>query len=122
MGWYSRVIFPRLCDLLLSKPFVAKHRRELLAHVHGQILEIGFGTGLNLCCYPGDIRKITTVDPSVGMHRLAQRRLKKTPIDVDHHLQSSERLPFEDASFDCAVSTFTQIGRASCRERVYVLV
>ena len=107
MSFYSTVIFPRLCDLLLRQPFVAKHRRELLAHAFGSILEIGFGTGLNLRHYPEAVRHITTVDPNPGMHRLAQRRIKETGIVVDHRLLRSESLPFEDATFDCVVCTFT---------------
>ena len=52
MGFYSQLIFPRLCDFVLDRPFVAKHRRELLSTVDGDVLEIGFGTGLNLAYYP----------------------------------------------------------------------
>ena len=74
MGFYSQVIFPRLCDLLLNRPFVANHRKQLLATACGEVLEVGFGTGLNLPHYPVQIKRITTVDPSAGMHRLAQRR------------------------------------------------
>lgn len=107
MGFYSQVIFPRLCDLLLDRPVVARHRRELLAHAHGDVLEIGFGTGLNLPHYPEGIRKITTVDPNLGMHRLAQRRIKKAGIEVEQRVESGEHLPFEDGVFDCVVSTFT---------------
>src|ERR1041384_5135237 len=107
MSFYSQVIFPRLCDFLLKTPFVAKHRRELLAHADGNILEIGFGTGLNLPHFPAHVRTLTTVDPNAGMHRLAQNRIRKTGIQVDQRLLSSERLPFEDNSFDCVVSTFT---------------
>lgn len=107
MGLYSQVIFPRLCDFLLKRPFVAKHRRELLAQVHGEVLEIGFGTGLNLPHYPAQVHKITTVDPNVGMHRLAQKRIEQTGIKVDQRVLSSERLPFEDNTFHCVVSTFT---------------
>src|SRR6266542_2335310 len=95
VGFYSQVIFPRLCELLLNRPFVARHRRELLAHASGNVLEIGFGTGLNLPHYPAQVRKITTVDPNVGMHRLAQRRVKKTGIEVDQRVLSGESLPFE---------------------------
>lgn len=107
MAFYSRVIFPRLCDFLLNRPFVAKHRRELLAHAYGNVLEIGFGTGLNLPHYPECVRRITTVDPNIGMHRLAQRRVKRSGIEVDQRVLSGERLPFSDGSFDCVVSTFT---------------
>lgn len=107
MGFYSRVIFPRLCDFVLDRPFVAKHRRELLSGVSGEILEIGFGTGLNLPYYPEHVRKITVVDPNPGMHRLAQKRIEQAGIDVEQRLLSSEELPFDDATFDCVVSTFT---------------
>ena len=107
MGWYAQVIFPRLCDFLLDRPFLAKCRRELLANAGGPILEIGFGTGLNLPCYPHHVRQITVVDPNPGMLRRAQRRIRQSGIEVDHRLLSSERLPFADHTFECVVSTFT---------------
>ncbi len=107
MGIYSQVIFPRLCDLTLNRPLVARHRGELLAHTGGDVLEIGFGTGLNLPHYPAQVRKITTVDPNAGMHRLAQRRVRQSRIEVEQRVLSSERLPFEERTFDCVVSTFT---------------
>lgn len=107
MGFYSDVIFPRLCDLLMDRPFVAKHRERLLSTAYGDVLEIGFGTGLNLHHYPAQVRKITTVDPNAGMHRLAQKRIRRSKIEVDQRVLCGERLPFEDDRFDCAVSTFT---------------
>jgi len=107
VGFYSRAIFPRLCDLALSQPFVAKHRQELLSQASGVILEIGFGTGLNLQHYPEMVRKIATVDPNPGMHRKAKKRIEQSRIEVDQRLLSGEQLPFDEASFDCVVSTFT---------------
>jgi ubiquinone/menaquinone biosynthesis C-methylase UbiE len=107
MGFYSQVIFPWLCDFGLDRPFVAGHRRELLAHAGGTILEIGFGTGLNLPCYPPHVRKLTTVDPNAGMYRRARRRIKQAGIEVQRRELGGERLPFEDGTFDCVVSTFT---------------
>src|SRR6266542_1639921 len=107
VGFYSQVIFPRLCELLLNRPFVARYRRELLAHASGNILKIGFGTGLNLPCYPPHVRKVTTVDPNVGMYRRARRRIKQAGIEVDRRVLGGERLSFEDGTFDCVVSTFT---------------
>jgi ubiquinone/menaquinone biosynthesis C-methylase UbiE len=107
MGFYSRWIVPFLCDFGLDRPAVARYRRDLLAHAGGKILEIGFGTGLNLPCYPAGVRKITTVDPNSGMFRRATKRIKQTGIAVDQRVLQSERLPFEDSTFDCVVSTFT---------------
>ncbi len=107
MGFYSQVIVPLLCDFGLDRPSVAKYRRELLTHASGNILEIGFGTGLNLPHYPKQVQKITTVDPNVGMYRRARRRIKQTELEVDQRVLRSERLPFEECTFDCVVSTFT---------------
>jgi ubiquinone/menaquinone biosynthesis C-methylase UbiE len=107
VSFYSRVIFPRLCDFLLDNHTVADQRRQLLALARGDVLEIGFGTGLNLPHYPSHIRKLTAVDPNAGMRRRAQRRLTEAAIELDHHALSGEQLPFEDGRFDCVVSTFT---------------
>jgi ubiquinone/menaquinone biosynthesis C-methylase UbiE len=107
VGFFSQVIVPRLCDFFMNKSLLARHRRPLLATAHGDVMEIGFGTGLNLPYYPKGVRKLTAVDPNPGMHRLAQKRIKQTRIEVDQHVLSGERLPFEDNRFDCAVSTFT---------------
>ncbi len=48
MGFYSQVILPLLLDWSLSDPKLARYRQELLAKVQGEVLEIGFGSGLNL--------------------------------------------------------------------------
>jgi ubiquinone/menaquinone biosynthesis C-methylase UbiE len=92
---------------MMNRPFIAEQRQRLLVAAYGDILEIGFGTGLNLSHYPDQVRRITTVDPHVGMHRLAQRRIRNSKIEVDHVVLGAERLPFDDGRFDCAVSTFT---------------
>ena len=107
MGLYAQVIVPLLCDFGLDRPFVARYRRELLAHASGNILEIGFGTGLNLPYYPAHVCKLTIVDPNAGMYRRARRRIKQTGIEVDWRVLGGERLPFEDGTFDGVVSTFT---------------
>jgi ubiquinone/menaquinone biosynthesis C-methylase UbiE len=86
---------------------MAKYRRELLANVSGDILEIGFGTGLNLAHYPSHVRKITTVDPNPGMNAKANKRIQESDIEVDRRVLGSERLPFEDDRFDCVASTWT---------------
>jgi ubiquinone/menaquinone biosynthesis C-methylase UbiE len=107
MRFFSQVIVARLCDFLLNKSFLTRHRRELLAAAYGDVVVIGFGTGLNLPYYPARVRNLTAVDPNPGMQQLAQKRIKQAAIEVDQHVLSGERLPFEDRRFDCAVSTFT---------------
>src|SRR3954452_18572429 len=107
MGWYSRLIFPRLCDWAMNDPRMANLRGEALGEAGGETLEIGFGTGLNLPHYPAHVRRITTVDPNPGMGRLARRRIAGSGIAVVQRALGGEALPFEDGAFDCVVSTWT---------------
>jgi SAM-dependent methyltransferase len=107
MGLYSRWIFPRLCDWAMSSPEIARLRKEVLADVGEEVLEIGFGTGLNLEHYPERVRRIAAVDPAEGMARMARKRIAGTRIEVDATFRSAEELSFKDESFDYVVSTFT---------------
>lgn len=91
----------------MSKDVFARARQRLLNPVHGNVLEIGFGTGLNLAYYPTKIEKLTTVDISSGMNRRAQRRIADSPIKLENCVLNGESLPMERDQFDCIVSTWT---------------
>jgi ubiquinone/menaquinone biosynthesis C-methylase UbiE len=86
---------------------MSRLRRDLLAGASGDILEIGFGTGLNLEHYPEHVRRITAIDPGEGMSRIARRRIAGNLRSVDLRIQTAEALPFDDDTFDCVVSTWT---------------
>ena len=107
MGFYSRVLFPRGCDWLMSMPMLAAYRKKVLADVAGKVLEIGFGTGLNLPHYPASIAEITAVDVNPGMNSLAKKRIRQSPITVNNLLLNGEDLPMDEASFDSVVSAWT---------------
>ncbi|MGZ8383931.1 MAG: class I SAM-dependent methyltransferase, partial [Nitrospira sp.] len=92
--------------VLRSERFQAE-RRQLLTSAHGIVLEIGFGTGLNLPHYPRAITALHTVDPSPMLPDRVACRVAQTPFPVHIQRVSAERLPYDDATFDCAVSTFT---------------
>ena len=107
MGFYSQKIFPYLLDWSLSDSTFNQYRQEVLAEVEGEVLEIGFGTGLNLSFYPDEIYKLITVDNNPGVHKLAQKRIEKSTITVDNRILSGENLPMADNTFDSVVSTWT---------------
>ena len=111
MGFYSQVIFPRVCDFLMKQEFLASYRRELLAGASGDILEIGFGTGLNLPFYPPDVCRLTTVDANAGMQRKAKSRIDRSGIEVDQRVLDCEHLPFGKDAFDCVISSNTGTQR-----------
>ncbi len=108
MGFYSNYIFPRAMESTLKKEPFTTFRRELLADVKGDVLEIGFGTGLNMPHYNAEqVKKITTVDPNPGMNKRAQKRIADASIAVENHMLSGEELPLENDCFDAVVSTWT---------------
>ena len=107
MKFYSEYIFPRCLDMALSGGEFPELRKSLLATVSGDIFEIGFGTGLNLPCYPSNVTRITTVDPNPGARKLAERRIAQSPIEVVHQTLNGEHLSLHDDSFDTVVCTFT---------------
>lgn len=107
MGFYAERIFPWVMDLTMRPEFVGEERRRALQDVAGEVLEISFGTGLNLPHYPASVTSFTALDPSPGMNRLAQRRLRESPLDVHLATLEAERLPFDDERFDAVVSTWT---------------
>ncbi len=107
MGFYSNFIFPFCLDWSMSSPIISKYRKEILADVSGEVLEIGFGTGLNLAYYPERVQKITTIDPNLGVNKLAKKRINNSEISVNNLTLSGENLPMEDQSFDSVVSTWT---------------
>lgn len=107
MGLYGSYIFPRLMDRILSGEEFQRLREELLKEVSGVVLEIGLGTGLNLPHYPDTITRLYAVEPeNLLPERLVQRSKDATfPIEVKR--TSAEVLPFDEQTFDCAVSTWT---------------
>lgn len=107
MGIYSRLIFPRLLELSMSSESMTNYRQQLLSEVSGDVLEIGFGTGLNLPHYSPAVTSLTTVDPNEGMGAIAQNRIEASAIPVKTKPISGENLPMDDASFDNVVCTWT---------------
>ncbi|MEM8721208.1 MAG: class I SAM-dependent methyltransferase [Cyanobacteria bacterium P01_G01_bin.39] len=107
MGFYSNFIVPYCIDFAMSGNNLKLYRQQLLAEVSGEILELGFGTGLNLPFYPDRVGKITTVDPNPGMKKLARSRIQQSQITVDYKILNGESLPLNDCSFDSVVCTWS---------------
>jgi len=94
-------------DWVLRGERFQTERQRLLAAAQGTVLEIGFGTGLNLPHYPRAVTVLHTIDPARLLPDRVARRTAAVPFPVHIHYMTAERLPYDDATFDCAVSTFT---------------
>jgi len=108
MGFYSRYILPRLVEWSLGNEIVRDQRVAALASLSGQILEIGFGTGLNLDCYPAQVTRLTAIDNETMLPDRVADRIARSGVPVDRfNLDAGGRLPFDDQFFDGVVTTFT---------------
>lgn len=106
MGIYSKLIYPSLMERTLKKTSIEELRKNLLNNVSGEVLEIGFGTGLNLEHYPRHIQKITAIDYAI-LNEKAKSRMRRSAIKVDYKNMNAEELTFGNEVFDSVVSTFT---------------
>ena len=106
MGFYAEQVFPRVMDWVMRGPKFQDQRREVLSNVRGNVLEIGFGTGLNLPYYPPTVSWLTVLDPARMLPERVAQRLASASLPVQVLHLSAEALPFEAMQFDCVVSTW----------------
>ncbi len=107
MGFYRERVLPRLVDRACGTAELAAWRERVTAGLAGVIVEIGFGSGLNMPAYPSAVTRVYAVEPAVLAHRMAAERISASPIAVEHIALDGEEIPLDDESCDGALSTFT---------------
>jgi len=107
MGLYRDCILPWGIDRALDRADCRELRQRATRGLHGTVLEIGFGSGLNLPHYPDRVDCICAVDPSTFGRRLAARRIKACSIPIEFVGLTGESIPLATGSVDCALSTWT---------------
>jgi SAM-dependent methyltransferase len=107
MGLYERQVLPRIIDRTCGLRSLAPLRARVAAGLHGTVLEIGFGSGLNLPLLPGSVDAVLAVDPSATGRRLAARRLEASSVPVSFVGLDGQELPLPDGAADTVLSTFT---------------
>src|SRR5580693_2264470 len=85
-------------------------REQLLAGLTGDVLEIGAGTGTNLPCYGPAITSLTLTEPQPPMLRRLERTVREHRPSATVLRAPAEDLPFDDHTFDVAVSTLVLCG------------
>ena len=105
---YERFILPRLLGCACASPPMMKQRAKVVPRAEGRVLELGIGLGLNLSFYDADkVTSVTGVDPAAELRLAAQAAPRDPRLSVTVEDGTAEALPFEDASFDTVVCTFT---------------
>lgn len=107
MGLYKKYILPRLINLAMRDESNANERANLVPRASGVVLEIGFGSGLNLPFYTAGITKLYALDPSKELLNLARERVKKVSFPIEFLAASAEKIPLRDDTVDTVVTTWT---------------
>ena len=61
MGYYEDKILPHVVQFTCGMPAMRKVRRKATAGLHGDVVEIGFGSGSNVGCYPDEVESVTAM-------------------------------------------------------------
>lgn len=104
--WNDRVV-PRLTDKALSTGDVMELRGQVCVGLTGRVLEIGFGSGLNIPVYPPGVTSVDAVEPADAGWALSERRRARTSVSITRAGLDGQRLDAPDASYDSVLSTFT---------------
>lgn len=108
MGFYDRVILPRLIDCGCGMEVIAEQRRKVVPLARGTVLEIGIGTGHNLPFYdPGQVTRVIGLDPSEASQRFAAKRMAGLGFPVELIGLPGEEIPLADESVDTVLVTFS---------------
>ena len=107
MGLYGEHVLPRIVNVACAGKKVEPLRRRVCDGLAGEVVEIGFGSGLNVPFYPVSVTRIAAVEPADLGWRLAGKRLQASSVPVERAGLDGQSLPFEDDSFDAALSTWT---------------
>lgn len=107
MGLYADRVLPRLVDVVCGGAAIHPLRARACTPLRGRVVELGFGSGLNVGHYPPSVQSVAAVEPSDLAWSLARRRLVAATVPVERAGLDGQRLPFADASFDSALTTWT---------------
>jgi ubiquinone/menaquinone biosynthesis C-methylase UbiE len=107
MGFYEEQVLPRVTDRALRGKEAARLRARVTAVLSGEVLEVGFGSGLNMPYYPPAVKRVRAVEPSAVARKLAAERLAASTVPVEYIGGDAQALPLADGSVDHVVSVLT---------------
>ena len=106
MNLYQKYILPRLLNASMRRGEIEKSRPGVVGQAMGTVLEVGFGSGLNLPHYK-NVLKLYALDPSSELYNLAEKRIKEASFPVEYIKASAEEIPLAENTIDTVVSTWS---------------
>tara|TARA_Y100001934_G_scaffold273734_1_gene364534 strand:- start:272 stop:898 length:627 start_codon:yes stop_codon:yes gene_type:complete len=110
MSLYEKYFLPKLLDCCCGMEGFQKKRAQIIPRVHGRVLEIGIGSGLNFNFYNFDkVTEVIGVDPAASSIALAKSRAKDLNSKISFIETTAESIDLESSTFDNVV-----IGYSLC--------
>lgn len=107
LAWYDVSVAPYLVHAGCSARAFDQIRRRMMPLAEGTVVEVGFGSGLNLGHYDhAKVKRFIGIDPDVRMLAIARRESQSMPFAVEAIRASGESLPLDDALADTVVVTY----------------
>lgn len=104
MAVYRDLIYPKIVSALGNPKPIQEVRRRILPLAGGAVLEVGFGSGVNLAYYdPAKVTRLYALEPNEGMTRIAQLHPQRRAFDVQFLDLPGEQIPLADGSIDTVV-------------------
>jgi len=107
MGIYQDQLLPRFQDKVMARKATREVRVRVCAGLAGEVVEVGFGTGLNAPYYPAGVTKVVAIEPSQVCMRLAAPRIARSDVPVELGGLTGERLDLPSEQIDAVLSTWT---------------
>jgi ubiquinone/menaquinone biosynthesis C-methylase UbiE len=107
MGFYEEQVVPRLTDVVMRRAELTPIRARVVASLAGDVLEVGFGSGLNVPHYPVAVTRVQAVDPATVGRQLAAKRVAASGVPVDYVDLDGQALSLASASVDHVLTTWT---------------
>jgi ubiquinone/menaquinone biosynthesis C-methylase UbiE len=107
MNAYEKHVLPWLIHLGMRSKAERAERARFVPLASGSVLEIGFGSGLNVPFYGSKVRTLFALDPSLELWKIARGRVARAPFPIEFLPASAERIPLGDMAVDGVVTTWT---------------
>jgi ubiquinone/menaquinone biosynthesis C-methylase UbiE len=107
VSWYRDHVLPRLVDRACGAKGMERWRVHVTTGLVGRVVEVGFGSGLNVEHYPKEVEVVFAVEPAELARKLSSKRVERSAIKVTHVGLDGQAIPLDDASCDSALATFT---------------
>jgi ubiquinone/menaquinone biosynthesis C-methylase UbiE len=107
MALYREQVLPRVQDRMMGREPNRAIRSRVCEGLAGSVLEVGFGTGLNVRYYPSEVTHVVAIEPSTVCRRIAEPRIARSSTPVEFGGLTGERLDLPSDEFDAVLMTWT---------------